>query len=136
MNRFFKILISVFLTACTGCMHSHVIQVTVTNAGQEKLSAIVIDYPEATFGINSLEPGKSFQYKIKPTDTGALKIQFLNSRGQDKVAAGPVVHRGDEGAIEIKLTQDSVTSTQRLDCAAAQSNGAETVVEREGSGAK
>lgn len=106
-----------FLFACiavNGCMHSHVIQVTVTNTSNEKVSGIVIDYPEATFGINSLEPGKTFQYKIKPTASGALKIEFINSHGVDHVAAGPMVRKNDEGTIEIKLTQDGAASEAHL----------------------
>lgn len=105
---------SLLLIVLSGCGHSHVIQVTVTNTSKEKISNIAIDYPEATFGINILDPGKTYQYKIKPTATGALKIEFLNSRAVDHVSAGPVVHKNDEGSIEIKLTQDSATSELKL----------------------
>jgi hypothetical protein len=97
-----------------GCTHAHVIQVTVTNISNEKVSNIVIDYPEATFGINSLEPGKSFQYKIKPTSSGAMKIEFLNAKGADHVAKGPEVHKGDDGSIILKLTQAGVSSEMTL----------------------
>jgi hypothetical protein len=107
-------LIFLLLLAFAGCMHSHVIQVTVTNTSTEKLSTIEIDYPEATFGINSLEPGQSFQYKIKPTDTGALKIEFFNSRGVDHKSSGPVIHKNDEGSIEIRLTQDEAVSVAKI----------------------
>jgi hypothetical protein len=100
--------------ATGGCMHSHVIQVTVTNTSAEKISNIVIEYPEASFGINSLEPGKSFQYKIKPTTNGGLKIEFLNARGTDRAAKGPEVHKGDEGSINLKLTQEGVSSEVQL----------------------
>lgn len=108
------ILVSLLLIALGGCTHSRVIQVSVTNTSNEKLSNIVIDYPEATFGVNILDPGKTFQYKIKPTATGALKIEFLNSHGADHVSAGPVVHKNDEGSIEIKLTQDGATTAASL----------------------
>lgn len=107
---------SLLLLCCAvnGCMHSHVIQVTVTNTSTEKVSNIVIDYPEATFGINSLEPGKSFQYKIKATATGSLKIAFLNSQAQDRLSTGPVLHKDDEGSIEIKVTQDGAVAEAKL----------------------
>ena len=104
----------VVLLAVSACTHSHVIQVNVTNASNEKVSTVVIDYPEATFGINELAPGKSFQYKIKPTASGALKIAFVNAHGIDRVSAGPVVHKNDEGSIEIKLTQDGAGSELKL----------------------
>jgi hypothetical protein len=97
-----------------GCTHSRGIRITVTNTGAGKISAITIDYPEATFGINSLDPGKSFQYGIKPTATGALKIEFLDARGVDHVSAGPVMHKNDEGTIQINLTQDGAQSEAKL----------------------
>jgi hypothetical protein len=108
-----SLLLALLLIAFAGCTHSHVIQVTVTNISTEKLSTIVIDYPEATFGINSLEPGKSFQYRIKPTGAGTLKIEFRNARGIDHVSSGPVVHKNDEGSIEIKLMQDGGVSEMK-----------------------
>jgi len=99
--------VCVLVTACT---HSHVINVTVTNTSPDKISTIVIDYPEATFGINTLESGKNFQYKIKPTATGPLKIAFLNAQGIKHASTGPVVHTNDEGSIQIKLTQEAATA--------------------------
>ena len=104
------LLLFLVLSAAAACTHSRVLKITVTNTSTEKLSTIVIDYPDASFGINSLEPGKSFDYKIKPTGTGALKIEFLNAQGADHVAAGPVVHKNDEGSIQIRLTRDGATS--------------------------
>ena len=101
--RFAGVLLLLLLT---GCLRSHVIEVTVTNISNDKVSNVTIDYPEASFGINLLAPGKSFHYKIKPTETGAIKIQFINGSGQDRTSAGPVVHKGDEGALEIKIEQE------------------------------
>ena len=111
-----KISFQLFLlfTLLIGCMHSHVINITVTNTSAEKVSAIVIDYPEATFGINSLEPGKSFEYQIKPTATGTLKIQFSNAHGLNRVSTVPVVHKNDDGSIQIKLTQDGASAELKL----------------------
>jgi hypothetical protein len=114
MTRTAVVLIFLFLLACAGCMHSHVIQVTLTNTSTERVSTIEIHYPEATFGINSLDPGKSFQYRIKPTATGTLKIEFLNFRGVKRSSSGPLVHTNDEGSIEIKLTQDGAASVAEL----------------------
>lgn len=107
---------SLLLLCCAvnGCMHSHVIQVTVINTSIERISNIVIDYPEATFGINSLEPGNSFQYKIKATGTGPMKISFLNSHAQDRLSTGPVLHKDDEGSIEIKVTEDGASVEAKL----------------------
>lgn len=101
-------LVPIFLLviAFAGCGHTHVILVTVTNASTEKITTIEIAYPEATFGINLLDPSKNFQYRIKPTNTGTVQIHFYDARGMEHKLAGPVVHKNDEGSIEIKLTQD------------------------------
>jgi hypothetical protein len=104
------LLLFLVLSSGNACTGSRVIKVTVTNTSTEKLSMIMIDYPDATFGINSLEAGKSFEYKIKPTSTGALRIEFVNSHGVGHVAAGPVVHKNDQGSIQVRVTQDGATS--------------------------
>lgn len=108
------LLLFVLLSLLAACKSSHVIRITITNTSTEKVSAIVIDYPEATFGINSLDPGKSFEYRIKPTATGALKIQFSNAHGVNRTSAGPLVHKNDEGSIQISLTQDGAVSEIKL----------------------
>jgi hypothetical protein len=95
--------------AAIGC-RSRVIKISLTNASAQSLSAIIVDYPGATFGVNTLEPGKTFQYTIKPLDSGALKIQFADANGKIHNVTGPVVAKGQEGAIEIKLTQDSAVA--------------------------
>jgi hypothetical protein len=103
-----------FVLVASGCMHSHVIEVTVTNTSSDKVSNVTVDYPEATFGINLLLPGKSFHYKIKPTATGTLKIAFINARGQDRKSDGPVVHKGDEGTMEIRIEQEKAVSDIKM----------------------
>jgi hypothetical protein len=60
-----------------GC-RSHVLSVNLTNISQQPVSTIIVDYPGATFGKEQLGPGKTYQYAIKPQDTGPLKIQFTD----------------------------------------------------------
>ena len=100
--------------ALSGCFRSHVIRVNLINASTEKISNIEIDYPGATFGVPSLDAGKTFQYPIKPTETGAIKISFRNAHGIEHTYPGPVVHKNDEGMIEIKLTQDAALSETKV----------------------
>jgi len=96
------------LLLAAGC-RSHVIHVSVTNTSAQPISTIIVDYPDATFGINLLAPGKTFQYVIKPTGAGAVKVQFTDFAGASHSAVGPTIHRGDEGGMQIKLAQDSAT---------------------------
>ena len=104
--KLFRTLVVVTLLSAAGC-RSHVIKVTVVNSSSQPVSTIIVDYPDATFGVNSLAPGKSFPYVIKVMGTGPLKVQFTNAQGVSHTANGPTLHKGDEGAIEIKLSQDS-----------------------------
>jgi len=101
------------LLAITGC-GSHVVQVTLTNTSTQPIKTIVVDYPGATFGVNLLEPGKSFPYKIKPLDTGPLKIQFTDAQGAIHSYTGTVLHKNDDGSIDVKLTQQTALPEAHL----------------------
>lgn len=100
-------LVSVVLAA-TGC-RSHVINVRLVNVSSQPVSTIIVDYPGATFGVNSLAPGNSFQYRFKPLDNGPLKIQFTNAQGVTRNVTGPTVVKNQEGHMEIRFTQDSAS---------------------------
>jgi hypothetical protein len=113
MNLRKFILALTLVLAAAGC-GSHVVQVTLTNTSQQPISTIVVDYPGATFGVNVLEPGKSFPYKIKPLETGPLKIQFTDSLGVIHTYTGTVLHKGDDGAIDVKLTQQAALPEAHL----------------------
>lgn len=101
------------LLVAAGC-RSRVIRVRLVNTSSQPVSTIIVDYPRATFGVNSLAPGKTFNYIIKPTERGALKVQFADAQGASHTYTGPVVQKGQEGEIEIKLSQDSVSAEPTL----------------------
>jgi len=102
-----------FLFVLAGC-HSRVVQVKLMNTSQQPVSTIVVDYPQATFGVNTLAPGQTFLYSIKPLENGALKVQFTNAQGVKHSSFWPMLHKGDEGSIQIKFTQDSATAEPAL----------------------
>jgi hypothetical protein len=101
------------LLVAAGC-RSHVIHVRLVNTSAEAVHTIIVDYPRATFGKDSLAPGATFNYVIKPTDHGPLKIQFADAQGATHTYTGPVVEKGQEGDIEIKLSQDSISAKPAL----------------------
>jgi hypothetical protein len=103
----------ILLLSPTGC-RSRVIRITLTNTSAQPLSSIIVDYPGATFGVNTLAPGKTFQYIIKPLDNGALKIQFADANGKIHNVTGPVVQKGQEGTIAIRINQDSAAAASTL----------------------
>jgi hypothetical protein len=99
----------ILLLSITGC-GSRVVQLSLINISQQPLKTIIVDYPGATFGKDLLPPGATFQYKIKPLETGPLKIQFTDAQGHTHSYSGPTLHKNDEGGFEIRLTQDSATT--------------------------
>jgi|SRR5215471_6460176 len=109
----FSFAVLILLLAATGC-RSRVIRVSLINTSDQALSAIIVDYPTATFGVNTLAPGKTFQYTIKPLDSGALKLQFTDASGKIHNATGPAVKKGQEGTIAIRINQDSAAAASTL----------------------
>lgn len=103
----------ILLLSATGC-RSRVIRISLTNASEQWLSAIIVDYPNATFGVDTLAPGKTFQYTIKPLDSGALKIQFTDATGKIHNVTGPAVRKGQEGTIAIRINQDFASAASAL----------------------
>ena len=97
-----------------GCSHSRVIKVNVINTSADKLANIIVDYPSATFGIPSLAAGKTFQYTIKPTENGAMKIEFTDAQGKIRRFPGPEVRKDDEGTLDIRLTQDTAVAEAKF----------------------
>ena len=106
-------LLLLLVGASAGC-RSRVIQVTLVNTSTQPVSNIIVDYPGATFGKNTLAPGDSYHYVIKPVETGALKIQFTDAQGASHSSTGPTLQKDQEGSIEIKLKQDSASTSPSL----------------------
>lgn len=104
----------VLTLALSACSRSHIVLVTLWNASGKPLSNITVDYPEATFGKSSLGPGDTFQYKIKVTDNGPLKVSFTSASGLHISNSTGPLHKNDEGTIEIKLSQETSVPVMHL----------------------
>lgn len=113
MKRILWLAIATLFLATTAC-RSRVILVTLLNTSAQPISTIIVDYPGATFGVNALAPGSTYMYKIKPLESGPLKLQFTDAEGKSHKSSGPVLHKNQEGSIEIRLTQDSASARPDL----------------------
>ena len=92
------------LAALAGC-RSHVITVNLTNSSAAPIHTVQVDYPNATFGKDTLAPGETFSYAIKPLDKGKLKIQFTDSTGASHANEVVSLEPNDEGRIDVKFSQ-------------------------------
>jgi hypothetical protein len=85
------------------------VTIKLVNTSASPLSTIIVDYPSATFGKDKLAPGETFSSPVKLTDDGALKIQFTDAKGGNHTSTGPVLHKNQEGMIEIRFIQEKAT---------------------------
>ncbi len=97
-------------TAC----RSRVVRVNLVNASSKPVTVITVDYPGASFGVEQLNPGKTYLYPIKPQETGTLKIQFTDADGHSHSFTGPTLNKNDEGSLEVRLDQQGATAKLSL----------------------
>lgn len=100
--RFFAVSTITAILLLTGC-HSRYIAATVINRTGEPLSPVEVDYPSASFGINSLAAGASYSYRFKIIGNGPTAIIWTDSAYRDHKNSGPALHEGDEGTLAITL---------------------------------
>ncbi len=106
----FALLLVAFLAGC----RAHMVTIKLINTSASPLSTIIVDYPSATFGKDKLAPGETFSSPVKLTDDGPLKVQFRDANGGSHAYTGPVLHKNQEGIIEIRFTQDKATVNVNL----------------------
>lgn len=110
MKLFRLSLLLVFAAVLSGC-RSRVVLVNLVNTSAQPLHTIVVDYPGATFGVDRLDPGKTYEYPIKPLQTGPLKVQFADAAGKPHSFTGPTLQKNEEGMLEVKLDQENAAAS-------------------------
>lgn len=91
------------LVGCT--FQSNVIHVTLVNTGATEARNIEVRYPGATFGVASLPPGKTFEYRVKPFHDGLVEIEYLAGEQRVKVTLARV-REGQAGRARVTLRDD------------------------------
>ncbi len=90
------------LLLLAGC-RSALVHATVINNGTAELRNIEVDYPNASFGLPVLAPGKQFHYEFQTEDPGKLSVKFEDVKGKSFSAKGPSVAANQQGALVIEL---------------------------------
>jgi hypothetical protein len=101
----FALFLFAFLTGC----RAHMVKINLVNTSAAPLSTIIVDYPSATFGKDKLSPGETFSSTVKLTDDGPLKVQFTDADGKNHFYTGPMLHKSEEGSIEIRFDQNNAS---------------------------
>ena len=100
-------LLSCLVLAClvllAGC-HSYQIQCTVKNRTGAPIELVEVDYPEASFGMDSLANGADYGYRFKVRGSGPVTVQYTVAATHKLVKIqGPDVSEGQQGTLEIVL---------------------------------
>ena len=96
----------VFLMAISGC-RAHVVKISLTNTSAEPIRTIIVDYPTATFGKDALAPRETYFSLVKPVDKGPITVRFTDAQGGSHTYKSASLQPGDDGWVNIKLTQTS-----------------------------
>ena len=96
----------VFVIALAGC-RAHVVKISLTNTSPEPIKTIIVDYPDATFGKDTLAPHETYFSLVKPVDKGPIKVRFTDAQGGNHAYESISLQQGDDGSVNIKLTQTS-----------------------------
>jgi hypothetical protein len=83
--------------------HSYHIETTIENRTGGPIRLLEVDYPSASFGVNSLAAGAEYHYRIQLRGSGPLKLQYTGSDGRKTQVEGPMLAEQQEGRIEIVL---------------------------------
>ena len=106
----FTLLLVIVLAGC----RAHMVKIKLVNTSASPLSTIIVDYPSATFGKDKLAPGESFSSSVKLTDDGPLKVQFTDANGGNHTYTGPMLHKSEEGSIDIRFDQKAAVAETHI----------------------
>jgi hypothetical protein len=95
-----------FVIAMAGC-RARVVKIILTNTSAEPIKTIIVDYPTATFGKDTLAPHETYFSLVKPVDKGRIKVHFTDAQGTTHIYESVSLEPGDDGWVNIKLTQTS-----------------------------
>lgn len=102
--------LALLLFACLAGCRAHMVKISLVNTSASPLSTIIVDYPSATFGKDKLAPGETFSSTVKLTDDGPLKVQFTDANGGNHAYTGPMLHKSEEGSIDIRVDQNAAVA--------------------------
>ena len=96
-----------------GC-RSAFVNATVHNASGQSVSLIEIDYPSASFGVQTLAPAADLHYRFKILGSGPVKIMYTDAQNHEHTSLGPTLHEGLAGTLEVTISPSAVSWSQQL----------------------
>ena len=90
------------LLGIAGCKSAY-IEADVTNTTSAPVSLVEMDYPSASFGVESLAAGATYHYRFKVLGSGATKILWTDAVRTEHTVNGPALREGQQGALTVSV---------------------------------
>jgi hypothetical protein len=94
-----------FLILAAGC-RSHHVEITVENRTGQPIHQLEVDYPSASFGADSLEPGQVIRSSIQVRNYGPLMVLYIAPDRHQAKITGPTLVEKQEGKLSVVLLPD------------------------------
>ena len=101
-NLLFSAALPLFLVCFSGCK-SHHIEITVENRTGAEVRLLEVDYPNASFGVDSVAAGQTARSSIQVQGTGPVKVEYTAADRHQAQISGPTLAEKQEGRLEIVL---------------------------------
>ena len=88
---------------------SYIVHVTVVNHTGGIVNQLEVDYPSASFGVDSLASGAVFHYRLQLQDSGPIRVSYTQGEKQQYKSTGPTLHERQKGDLEIVLDANGKT---------------------------
>src|SRR5271166_388472 len=102
----FLLLPTLGLVAC----RSAFVETTIANGDSTPVRLIEVDYPSASFGVQSLDAQAAYHYHFKIQGSGPITITWTDSTGKAHTATGPVLFEGQHGDLRISINPSGVVN--------------------------
>jgi hypothetical protein len=113
MKIFVAGLAAVALVGLVGCKSKYV-EADVVNASGAAVSLVEVDYPSASFGVESLGAGATYHYRFKILGDGATKVIWTDAARKEHTVGGPMLKEGQEGGLTVKIEGGTAVWTTAL----------------------
>jgi hypothetical protein len=95
-----------------GCK-SYRIDVRVENRTGQALNLVEVDYPSASFGMDTLADGTVYPYHLQVRGSGPVKVQYTETKtNQVRQMTGPELAEHEEGTLTIVLLPEGKADFQ------------------------
>jgi hypothetical protein len=102
-RRWFLASLFLFCLIGVSACHSYHIDSAIENRSGAPVQLLEVDYPSASFGVDSLANGATFHYRFQVRGSGPLKITYTTVDGKQVLNTGPTLAERQQGQFEIVL---------------------------------